>query len=566
MNSVFFLLGLFFLTATSFAQDAKVTLKASKTEVAVGEQFSIILSADVNGNGDLNLPREFQVLSRMSGSSSRFINGQQSFEVTRTFVVMATKTGDYTISPAVWTYGNSSAKSNSLKIKVIEGNGSAPQQQQQYYDPFGSLFGAPRQQQQQPQREEKHFGMIITSKREVYVGEPVVISGKVYFDGHIVDIADFVSYKMNLMAHKTDLRSDKVNLSVSREEYGGKTYQTIPLFEDLIIPQQSGEYTFSPFSIKVGYQRGFFDRGFKPVKSNEAIITVLPLPKGAPEGFDGAVGNYKVKVEYDVQQKMQAGDIIGIRVSIDGSGNINLLKALELTLPEGISLYGDPKVENKVKVNRKGASGSIDYEFVAQITQGGKYNFKPFAFAFFNPESRRYEKIEIPTLQFEANGELISEKEIEEIAQAKEEEIIASQIWKTITLSLLGLLLLIGLIYFLKKNSDIFKVKPRKRKVDALTQALKTLDSINASDNQTLDHVERIIIQFFKDLTQDEKLLISEIWFDAEATNLGLPSKIRDSWREHFSTIQAMKYANFGQMTNSELIDKTKELVRSTKV
>jgi hypothetical protein len=561
MKGVFFLLGLFFLATSSFAQDAKVTLKASKTEVAVGEQFSIILSADVNGNGDISLPREFQVLSRMSGSSSRFINGQQSFEVTRTFVVIATKPGDYTIPPAVWTYGNNSNKSNSLKIKVVEGNGPVPQQQpQQYCDPFGSLFGPPRQPQQQSQREEKHFGMIITSKKEVYVGEPVLISGKVFFDGHIVDIADFVSYKMNLMAHKTDLRSDKANLSVNREEYGGKTYQTINLFEDLIIPQQPGEFTLSPFSIKIGYQRGFFDQGFKLVKSNEASITILPLPKGAPEGFDGAVGNYKVKVEYDIQPQMQAGDIIGIRVTIDGSGNINLLKALELALPEGISLYGDPKVENKIKINRKGASGSIYYEFVAQITQGGKYNFKPFAFAFFNPESKRYEKIDIPALQFEATGELKSEKEIKEIAQAKEEEKNASQIWKTISFVLLGLLLLIGLIYFLRKNSDIFKFKPRKRKVNASARALRALESLNASDNQNPDHVERIIIQFFKDLTQDDSLLISDTWFDS------LPSEISDSWRQHFSTVQAMKYAGFGHMSNRELIDKTIELVRSTKI
>ena len=544
-----------------------MSLKASKTEVAVGEQFSIILSADVNGNGDLNLPREFQILSRMSGSSSRFINGRQSFEVTRTFVVVANKVGEYNIPSATWSYGsNKTATSNSLKIKVVEGTGNPPQQQQQqYYDPFGGLFGPPRQQQQpQATAPDKHFGMLITNKREVYVGEPIIISGKVFFDGHIVDVADFDTYGMNLMAHKTDLRSDKVNLSVAREEYGGRMYQTIPLFEDLIIPQQSGEFTFSPFSIKIGFQRGFFDRGYKLVKSNESSIVVKPLPAGAPEGFDGAVGNFKVDVAYDAKPEMQAGDIIGITVKIEGSGNINLLKVLELNLPEGIVLYGDPKVENKIKVTKKGAQGTIEYDFIAQIEKGGQYDFVPFHFAYFNPESKRYQSVEIPVLQFEAIGELISEKEAEEIALAEEEEKLSSKVWKSISLILLSFLILLGLGYFLKKNSNIFKFKPKKRKVDAHAVARKALSTINTKSPETLNQVERIVIQFFKNLTNDDALLISESWFLEKAVNNVLTQELADEWRVHFSTIQAMKYANFGQLSHEDLLQNTLRLIDKT--
>lgn len=556
-----------FQVSLLLAQDANVSLKASKTEVAVGEQFSIILSADVNGNGDLNLPREFQVLSRMSGSSSRFINGRQSFEVTRTFIVVANKVGEYTIPPATWSYGsNKTATSNSLKIKVVEGSASPPQQQQQqYHDPFGGLFGPPRQQQQpQATAPDRHFGMLITNKREVFVGEPIIISGKVFFDGHIVDVADFETYGMNLMAHKTDLRADKVNLSVSREEYGGRMYQTIPLFEDLIIPQQAGEFTFSPFSIKIGFQRGFFDRGYKLVKSNESSIVVKPLPAGAPEGFDGAVGNFKVDVAYDAKPEMQAGDIIGITVKIEGSGNINLLKALELDLPEGIVLYGDPKIENKIKVTKKGAQGTIEYDFIAQIEKGGQYDFVPFHFAYFNPESKRYQSIEIPAMQFEAIGELISEKEAEEIALAEEEEKLSSQVWKSISLMLLAFLLLLGLGYFLKKNSNLFKFKPKKRKVDAHAVAKKALVALDSNNRNTLNQVEHIITRFFKDFTQDEALLLSEAWFVEKASNFGISETLAEQWRVHYSSIQAMKYANFGQMSNVDLIQKSLGLVEKT--
>ncbi len=565
MRSVIILICSMLLATLAMAQDAKVTLKASKSEVAVGEQFRIILSADVNGNGDISVPREFQIISQMSGSSTKIFNGQHSFEVTRTYVVIANAKGEFTIPAATWTYNGKTAKSNSLKIKVVEGAGTPPnQQQQQYYDPFGSFFGTPQQQPQTPSSE-KHFGMFATSKREVYVGEPVILSGKVYFDGQIVDIADFEPYKIDLMAHKTDLRSDKVNISVGREDYGGKTYQTVPLFEDLIIPQQAGAYTFTPFSIKVGYQRGFFDRGYKLIKSNEPSITVLPLPKGVPSGFDGAVGTFKVDVKYDAKAQMQAGDVFGITVKIEGTGNVHLLKALELNLPEGLVLYGDPKVENKVKISRKGGQGTIAYDFIVQVVKGGEFNFKPLEFAYFNPELKRYEQVNVPDLKFEATGELISEQKAAELAQIQEEEKVSSQVWKSITLGLLGLLFLFGLIYFLRKNSNLFKIKTKKRKVDAHAVALKALGALHSNDAQTLDAVEKIILQFFKDFTSNEKLLVSVVWFEQEASQHKINTEHAQLWRAHFSTIQAMKYANFGQMSSAELIGKTKELVEKTR-
>ncbi len=566
MKSLAVVLHFLICAAFAFSQDANVTLKASKAEVAVGEQFSIVLSANVNGNGDVKLPNGFQVVSRMSGSSSRFINGQQSFEVTRTFVVVASSKGEFTIPAATWSYGsNKTAKSNSLKIKVVEGSRTPPQkqQQQQYYDPFGSLFGQ-RQQQQQNSGGEKHFGMLISSKREVYVGEPIVLSGKVYFDGHIVDVANYEPHKMDMRSHKTDLRNTNQNLTVEREEYGGKMYQSIFLFEELIVPQQAGEYTIEPFSINIGFQRGFFNSGYKPVKSNATTLVVLPLPKNAPSGFDGAVGSYKLNVEYDLPKEPKTGDVIGIRLKLEGQGNMHLLNPIALNLPAGILLYGDPKTESKVKTSRSGGGGSVEYEFIMQIEEPGAYDFKPFEFAYFNPETKKYVQETVPNLKFDAKGESVSFEKQEELAQQEEEEKIASTVWRSLFLSVIGLTFLFVLIYFLRKNSELFRFKRRKPKVDAHKVAIKSLDAV-VLDQQTLDQVEKIILQFFKDFTQNEQLLISEQWFEMEGQQFGIATATLEQWRAHFATIQAMKYASFGQMSNEELVKKTRDLVRETK-
>ena len=75
----YFIILFCFSSVWLFGQDVKVTLLSSKNEVAVGEQFTVTLTANVKGSGDVKMPEGLEILARMNGSSSSSINGKQSY-------------------------------------------------------------------------------------------------------------------------------------------------------------------------------------------------------------------------------------------------------------------------------------------------------------------------------------------------------------------------------------------------------------------------------------------------------------------------------------------------------
>jgi len=71
------------------------------------------------------------------------------------------------------------------------------------------------------------------------------------------------------------------------------------------------------------------------------------LPSSAtPSSFNGAVGNFNFKAEID-KNKVVTNESIMLRLTLSGSGNIQLLKAPEPQLPSGVDKY-DPKVYDNV--------------------------------------------------------------------------------------------------------------------------------------------------------------------------------------------------------------------------
>jgi hypothetical protein len=543
----YFIILFCFSSVWLFGQDVKVTLLSSKNEVAVGEQFTVTLTANVKGSGDVKMPEGLEILARMNGSSSSSINGKQSYEASLTLTVVASRKGTFTIPGTTWKYGSSKiAKSNELKIKVVAGNSGTS----------SVLQNIP-----QVEANGKHYAIFSANKREVFVGEPFVISGRIYFDGHIVDANSIKLYDSDLMIHKTDVAGNNGALNVTGEQYNGRMYESILLFEELIVPQQSGDLVFDPFSINVGYQKGFFGSGFKNLVSNTLQIKVLPLPQGAKPGFDGALGKYTITTSQDIKNNLNAGDVFTYKVRLEGSGNIHMLKPITLNLPKGLILYGDPVVDNQVFTTKKGAHGHIDYEFVVQVQNGGSYDFVPFEFAYFNPETKSHHALDVPNLRFSASGDELN-PENNEIAEATEES--SSSWWKT--LLFLGLTfgaISIGVFYFLKKNKlNTQTKKAKKPKVDARAIALKSLESLSATDlKETADALEKIILQYFRDLTMNDELLLDQSWFSEEASKYNIPADLALNWAAHFDNIQAIKYAGFGLLNAEELVVKTRELV-----
>lgn len=394
MRSMRLIVALLLLSTTqSWSQDVvKASLKMNPTQIQTNETFEIIVEANANGTVDISFPNEFQILNRTKqmhssgGNMTVIINGrpvnQGKTETTYIYkyIARASKKGTYQIKEASYKHAGGSVNLNNLTIKITD----APPVSNSVKNNIGKPF----------------FGIISTSRNQVYVGEPVVISSKVYSRGRIIDVADYEPLKIEGLAHKTDLFKNLDNLQVKNESIEGVNFQTIKISEDVVIPQESGTITCVPFSIQIGYQGNFFFTDYTRIESGSASIKVLPLPDGAPKGFNGAIGNFKASASVEGSD-LKEGDVFIYKLRIEGKGNLHLLSTPEIILPEAFEQYGDARKNEKVTIGAQGGEGSIEFEYTIQAIEGGKYDWEPLAFAYFNPNQKKYITLDLANIQID---------------------------------------------------------------------------------------------------------------------------------------------------------------------
>jgi hypothetical protein len=366
-----------------FGQDVKVTLTINPTEVQENEAFLITVETNTNGNLDLHLSSDFEVLSsnRSVTSSSSvmvIINGRvQRKSADRTvqysYTCRIAKAGRYTVSDATFQTSNELINLDKANIHVTK----AP--------PVGNSLKS--------NLNKNFFGIIQASRTKVYVGEPVKIYSKVYSRARITDVTDYTPTKITGTVHKTDLLKNRQNLQARNEQIQGINFQTVEISNDVLIPQESGKITCEPFQIKIGYQGNFIFSDYATITSGKEVIRVMPLPKNAPVSFQGAVGKYSVKTSIS-KTKLKEGDAFTYKITLSGKGNIHLLSTPELTLPDAFELYGDPKITDKHIVTSEGGEGTIEYEYIIQANEEGEFTLEPYSFSYFNPSSEKY--VEIP--------------------------------------------------------------------------------------------------------------------------------------------------------------------------
>ena len=374
---------LLLLPFSSFGQELKANLTARPSEVSVGEAFQLIVSSNAEGSVDLNLPSGVELIAQntsVSSSSSMIviINGkmqQNSSEKTMqyTFTCRASKKGLVNFAHVTFKGHGKTVNLNAVSITVTD----APVVSNSLKSNLNNNF----------------FGIIHTNRDKVYVGEPVFVYSKVYARARITDIADFQPMKIDGTVHKTDLFNNKKNLEARNEQIQGKTFQTIQISEDVLIPQEAGTITCEPFDIKIGYQGNFFFSNYTTIHSGKASIKVLPLPANAPASFQGGVGKFAVTTSVS-KTHLKEGGVFNYTIKISGSGNLHLLSAPEIQLPDEFELYGDPKIINHVTIGRSGGEGSIEYEYTIQAQEEGNFELPAFDFAYFDPQKEKY--IEIP--------------------------------------------------------------------------------------------------------------------------------------------------------------------------
>ena len=390
---------------TAFAQNT-FTVDAPRV-VGQDEIFRVVFTA----NGEIESFTNPQVTgaeilagpspSRMQ--STQIINGQRSerLEISYTFILRPTGEGVAKIGAATATIGGKSYSTNELSIEVVKGESQQSGNQQQQ-----GVAGGNAQAQQRTSTGEVSskdvFLKLSFSKNKVVKGEPIIATLKLYTR---VPIAGFEDIKFPVFNGfwSQEIETPQ-NINFVRENVDNQIYNSAVLRRYMLLPQQTGDLAVKPaemicqVQVRSSYSGGrsifddFFDSGYQVVKkrvsSAESTIKVSPLPAGAPASFGQGVGNFSLKVDLsrDSVKAHEAGSLI---VTVEGSGNLNLIEAPKVELPADFELY-DVKTSNNYSYGNNGIQGSKTFEYPFIPRSEGVFEVPPVEYSYYDIKSGKY--------------------------------------------------------------------------------------------------------------------------------------------------------------------------------
>ncbi len=400
MRTFKFIIAILFsaLVVNAFSQQVSFSGYAKKV-VSVGERFTITYS--VNADGDnFTAPNlsGFNVLqgpSTSSSSSIQVINGRmsQSVSLSFTYIVEATKEGKYSINPAQIRVNGKFYKSNIIAIEVVKGNAPAQQQQTNAQQQQASSGNA---------SDDDLFVRVNVNKTSVYEGEPIVASLKVYIKANSgMQLSNFNEYKFpSFKGFYSQVIEEAKQISLQREAVNGKVYESGLFKKVLLYPQVNGNITIDPFMLECIYVKrvaraSWFDDGYrefsKKCMSRPIVITIKPLPAGAPASFGGAVGEFGLSVGVN-KTTVKTNEAITLRLKINGTGNLKLANHGKIDFPPDFEAY-DPKLTDSYKNTLSGTTGSKTWEYLVIPRHSGTFTIPSVLFSYFDPKTGKYKEL-----------------------------------------------------------------------------------------------------------------------------------------------------------------------------
>ena len=408
MKKILLILFILGNVCATFAQE--VEFKASApAQVIMGRPFQLTYSVNQRAK-DLRAP-EFVDFDYIAGpytsqsSSTSFVNGKRtsSFTLTYTYTLMPNKEGTFTIPAATIKVDGEQYTSNGVRIAVLPPD--QPTTNQQSND---NNTGVTSQQRETANVTEGNiFLRTLVSKTKVHEQEAILLSYKLYFVG--VDVAQFTN-NTRLPEFKGFLKQELEvgEIQTELEHYNGRNYQTAILYRTLLFPQRSGDITIDPAQFEAVLRvqnraqvRSIFDDFFgsyttvtKPLTASGITIHVSELPAGKPSGFSGGVGQFNISSRIS-NTELQANEAVTLTLTIQGVGNMKLLKTPAVDWPEGFEVY-DPKVSNNFKNTTSGVSGTKSIEYLAIPRAGGVYTIPPILFSYYDTQTDTYKTLATP--------------------------------------------------------------------------------------------------------------------------------------------------------------------------
>lgn len=421
----------FLLIICQNLSNAQAVFKASITPEAIGKNETATLRLMIDNATQVEqiVPPalgDFNIISGPNQESGMEIaNGVTRQYVGITYLLQPKSIGKFSIAGAKAVADGKVLTGNAVTLTVTKnGSGINPNNAGGGFGGFSPFFEpvAPaafndyilRKGEDLSQKINKNiFIRVVTSKTSCYVGEPAVVTYKLYTrlksESSITKNPSFNGFSV------IDLMPPG-NTDYSIERYNGRDYNVYILRKSQVYPLQPGmveletaEVDNTIHFIKEAYLKGqgneiddllgdFTQSSIPPesmldekvtLQSKPVSIKVKPLPEaGRPISFRGAVGKFTFEATLQ-NNSFTTADAGKLTITIAGAGNMSMMLAPEIIWPAGIEGY-EPKTKDQLDKLSVPVSGSKIVEYPFTVSKPGTYVIQPIDFSYFSVTEGKY--------------------------------------------------------------------------------------------------------------------------------------------------------------------------------
>lgn len=415
MRAVFLFVWLMLaLAPAARAQDVVVRAEIEETVVApdglvnyavvvAGEGTSLVAPPDPPPASGLALVDPYPTTQ----ADISTVNGVTRQSVVFRWVFRPTRSGRASIGAARVRVGNRTYRTEPLALVVT---GRLPPGGVATPTPTPSAPSAapdPAVPDPQPSERADVFMRAEASSREVWQGEQVVVSYRLYFDPRLTleNVVQAGTWDAEGF-WREELPRDQTQ---DVQRVNGRTMASLVVKRVALFATRSGRLRVAPYVLTgEAYSAMDFFHGLRgrmePVRIEAPAveIAVRGLPGGAPPSFGGAVGRFSLDVATG-KSALTTGEATTLTATVRGDGNLATLPAPLLALPAALDAY-PPRVETDLDRSGQRVSGTKTFEYRFLPLEAGRHALPPLAFTYFDPQDGRYVTLSGSGMTVQATG------------------------------------------------------------------------------------------------------------------------------------------------------------------
>jgi uncharacterized SAM-binding protein YcdF (DUF218 family) len=348
-------------------------IQASVDRAEIYEEDQILLQITIEGSrgAEPTLPElpDFDVFSRGQSTQMNFINGRMSSSVSYTYSLVPRRTGSFQIGSATVELDGEVHSTSPITVRVLAAS-------------------------EQPAESRDLFLSAKVSTRSAFVGQQIVYTWRFYRRVQIgnarVDSMDFDGFTVEELGEVREFQT-----TVNGVQY------MVSEIRRALFPQEVGDLVIPPSRLSCEVlvrssrrRRSLLDDVFgsasrqtKVLRTKPIEIEVRPLPP-APPGFSGLVGDFALEAGLS-KQEIQVGESVTLRLTVKGSGNVQMIGQPALPVLDEFKIYDD-KPDGGIERSGTTLSGFRSYRKALVPLAAGELEVPEMTLTFFDPDEESF--------------------------------------------------------------------------------------------------------------------------------------------------------------------------------